>query len=118
MIGVILWSDMADKKAVIWCEDQGDLAFMSGCDTVVLPDPFFHVGEVVEFDVRTDRNMRLASNAARVEQDWGTSLFDGLSAVSAHSCDIVSDTAKVIPFRPDHAKRPNARPLRHEKRHG
>ena len=118
MIGVILWSDAADQKAVIWCEDQGDLAFLSGHENVVLPDSFFEVGDVVEFDVRTERNMRLVSNPKRVEQSWGTSLHDGLSAVRAHTCDAVSDSATVIPFRIEHTPHALSRPIRHEKRHG
>ncbi|NIY98004.1 hypothetical protein HC022_17720 [Salipiger sp. HF18] len=27
MYGVVLWADHSDHKAVIWCEDHGDLAF-------------------------------------------------------------------------------------------
>lgn len=29
MFGVVLWSNGVSGKAVIWCEDQGDLAFMN-----------------------------------------------------------------------------------------
>ena len=29
MLGVVLWSDVSDRKAVIWCEDQGDLAYVN-----------------------------------------------------------------------------------------
>lgn len=28
MIGVIIWSDPIERKAIVWCEDQGDLAFL------------------------------------------------------------------------------------------
>ncbi len=118
MIGVILWSDAADQKAVIWCEDQGDLAFLSDCENVVLPDTFFEVGDVVEFDVQTRRNMRLVKNPSRIEQNWGSSLKDGLHAINTDAFEVGSDTAKVIPFRIDHAPRPTARTLRHEQRHG
>lgn len=102
MIGVILWSDTADQKAVIWCEDQGDLAFLSASDSVILPDPFFEVGDVVEFDVRTQRNLRLASNPNRLERYWGKTVTDGLRSISALHKDTASATAKVIPFRADH----------------
>ena len=30
MLGVVLWSDAGDNKAVIWCEDHGDLAYFNG----------------------------------------------------------------------------------------
>ncbi|MEO0400950.1 MAG: hypothetical protein AAF214_01090 [Pseudomonadota bacterium] len=106
MIGVILWSDAADNTAVIWCEDQGDLAFLSSADTVHLPDQFFDVGDVVKFDVTADRNMRLAKNAMRVDQNCGTGLRDGLQAISLQTSDMpTSNTAEIIPFRIEHATR-------------
>ena len=118
MIGVILWSDAADKKAVIWCEDQGDLAFLSRQENVVVPDSYFSVGDVVEFDVRTKRNMRLASNPVLIGQDTSASLNDGLSAVTAHTCDATGGSATVIPFRNDRAPSPVVGTLRHKQRHG
>ena len=27
MIGVIIWSDPVERKAVVWCEDQGGFGF-------------------------------------------------------------------------------------------
>ena len=57
MIGVILWSDVQVRKAVVWCEDQGDLAFL--CEDT----PFEHLkglsaGDLIEFDVKIDGNLR------------------------------------------------------------
>tara|TARA_B110000902_G_scaffold68487_1_gene81222 strand:+ start:827 stop:1249 length:423 start_codon:yes stop_codon:yes gene_type:complete len=57
MIGVILWSDVRVRKAVVWCEDQGDLAFL--CEDT----PFEHLkglsaGDLIEFDVKIDGNLR------------------------------------------------------------
>lgn len=118
MIGVILWSDAVDQKAVIWCDDQGDLAFLSRHENVVLPEKYFSVGDVVEFNVRTVRNMRLASNPVLVQQDAGVCIYDDLHVVSAHACDMATDTATVIPFCINHAARPDVTTLRHEKRHG
>ncbi len=106
MIGVILWSDAADQKAVIWCEDQGDLAFLSSPDAVHLPDTFFDVGDVVEFDVQASRNMRLAHNAIRLRQGTGTELRDELQAISMSEGVVgASKTAEIIPFRIAHATR-------------
>lgn len=120
MIGVILWSDAADQKAVIWCEDQGDLAYLSDTGATHLPDQFFDVGDVVEFDVHTDRNTRLARNASLVKQNWGTSLSDGLHAMSNDGMRMVgsSDTAEIIPFRVDHATRPLPTNIPRQKRQG
>lgn len=118
MIGVILWSDAVDRKAVIWCEDHGDLAFLSRQGNVILPDTFFSVGDVVEFDLHTERNLRLASNPVLLDNDSGVTLFDSLSAVAVHACDVASESATIIPFRIDQSARPVVGTLRHEKRHG
>ena len=99
MIGIILWSDTADRKAVIWCEDQGDLAYFSDPDHLNAHDTFFDVGDVVEFEAKTVRNMRLALNPRWIKQNAGTTLADGLTAVQTMQDHMVSNTAKVIPFR-------------------
>lgn len=114
MIGVILWSDAADQKAVIWCEDQGELAFLSDAENASMPDPFFDVGDVVEFDIRTDRSTRLAKNTHRIQQNWGSTLSDGLSAMASvrPSMGEPANSAEIIPFRIDPATRtlPNSTP--------
>lgn len=104
---------------MIWCEDQGDLAYMSGCENVIAPDPFFDVGDVVEFDVQTQRNMRLVLNPRRVAQkNTGTTLTDGLRAMPVMQDHFVSDTAKIIPFRVDHGSRVPAAKTEQQKLHG
>lgn len=90
---------MAEGKAVIWCEDQGDLAYFSETNQTATFDSFFEVGDVVEFDYTTRRNMRLALNPRWVRQNAGTALNDGLRSVPMMPEHVVSTTAKVIPFR-------------------
>ena len=104
MIGIILWSDSTDQKAVIWCEDHGDLAFLSSPDEVHLPDTFFAVGDLVEFEVSTRQNMRLARNPSRIGHSWGATLAQNLQAGTAASAavttpDVPETEAKIIPFR-------------------
>lgn len=71
MIGVILWSDTVEGKAVVWCEDQGDLAFM-GCGYAPFEDiGFFEAGDLLEFDVETDGDFRRVNNP-RLVQDHNT----------------------------------------------
>ncbi|WP_299374384.1 hypothetical protein [uncultured Tateyamaria sp.] len=118
MIGVILWSDAADQKAVIWCEDQGDLAFLANPEPQAQCDAFFAVGDVVEFDVQTDRNMRLANNAIRVRQNQGPTLTDGLLTLAGESPAEMTETAEIIPFRIDHATRPLPGALPQQQRRG
>ncbi|WP_189368519.1 hypothetical protein [Tateyamaria omphalii] len=101
MIGVILWSDPSTEKAVIWCEDQGDLAFLSRDNCSALPDDFFDVGDMVEFDVFAERNMRKVSRANLLRQTHDTSLPDSLRRIGREKRALVdvTDSAEIIPFR-------------------
>ncbi|WP_299626850.1 hypothetical protein [uncultured Tateyamaria sp.] len=117
MIGVILWSDADDHKAVIWCEDQGDLAFLSEPDSIHLPDAFFEVGELVEFDVSTRRNLRLAHNTSRLGHSCGTALADDLQSV-ARPRTRSDNQAKILPFRLDTSRRPTPPPQPVQRRRG
>ena len=108
MIGVILWSDPANEKAVIWCEDHGDLAFLSRVECAALPDDFFDVGDIVDFEVVTERNVRRVHRAKRLQQYLGKPLVDSLTRSPApHQPQVdVSDSAEIIPFRLNPATRP------------
>lgn len=68
MIGIVLWRDVAAGKAIIWCEDQGDLAFYTHPDTI---DTFvLCVGDWVIFDLKLSDDIRLAVDI-RVLQEPG-----------------------------------------------
>lgn len=98
MIGVILWSDPADNKAVIWCEDHGDLAYMSSPANNHLPDSFFEVGDMVEFEVSVNRNLRLAYNTKRLPSSFGTCLKTVLKASTTLDETKNRTSAKIVPF--------------------
>ena len=57
MYGVVLWTDQRENRAVIWCEDHGDLAFYRGAAG---GDAAMSAGDLVEFDLRDAGDMRLA----------------------------------------------------------
>jgi hypothetical protein len=64
MYGVILWSDPDVRKAVIWCEDQGYLAYYEAPEeTRNLPQEFFDAGDYIEFEMTDDVAPRRACNA-------------------------------------------------------
>jgi hypothetical protein len=65
MFGVVIWCDTHERKAVIWCEDHGDLAFCSdsGDETATPLD----AGDWVQFDLTTDRHMRFAHNPKLID---------------------------------------------------
>ncbi|MGC3937037.1 hypothetical protein ACOTTU_04465 [Roseobacter sp. EG26] len=99
MIGVVLWSDASDRKAVIWCEDQGDLAFLNSAGETLHSGAFFDAGDVVQFDMEVRASMRRAHNPRLVLERAGAELPDallrGASEESAHP-----QTAQIIQFCP------------------
>ncbi|TNJ44067.1 hypothetical protein [Phaeobacter sp. B1627] len=77
MIGVVVWSDAARKKAVIWCEDQRDLAYS------LLPEGavgqlLMSKGDLVEFETRYEGALRIAENVRVVENSRRSGLADAL----------------------------------------
>lgn len=78
MYGVVLWSDQVDGKAVIWCEDHGDLAYFSrALDGDAMPD--LDAGDMVQFDLRQETRIRRATNPRLVVNQHCAGLADGLS---------------------------------------
>lgn len=78
MIGVVLWSDQTDRKAVFWCEDQGDLAYYECPSAKDDGYSFFDAGDMVQFDVSTDRRFRRAHNPTLVQESACVGLPDRL----------------------------------------
>ncbi|MEO9649193.1 MAG: hypothetical protein ABJ360_10755 [Roseobacter sp.] len=97
MLGVVLWSDVSDRKAVIWCEDQGDLAYLKEGDSVLHSGDFFDAGDLVQFDMEMSQSMRVANNPRLVIEKAGP----GLPAFLRHSAEeVIEEPAegKVLPF--------------------
>lgn len=72
MFGVVIWSDSDEGKAVIWCEDHGDLAFyrQETFNHILEMDP----GDLVQFDLKLERSQRIACNPRLVAEG----VYDGL----------------------------------------
>ncbi|MEY8840788.1 hypothetical protein AB9K41_17330 [Cribrihabitans sp. XS_ASV171] len=66
MFGIVLWSDADDRKAVIWCEDHGDLAYLQR-DRKERAVPL-EAGDWVTFEVTVSGRMRLAYDVEVMEQ--------------------------------------------------
>lgn len=47
MMGVVLWSDQQVGKAVIWCEDQGKLAYVTGDQAEINTELELQAGDLV-----------------------------------------------------------------------
>lgn len=48
MIGVVVWSNAAQEKAVIWCEDQASLAYLQGRQNLADPSYWPEPGDLLE----------------------------------------------------------------------
>ncbi|CAN0581447.1 unnamed protein product, partial [Ectocarpus sp. 12 AP-2014] len=76
MFGVVLWSDRNDSKAVVWCEDHGDLAYFSeplddeGCR--------LEIGDLIHFEVSLEQDLRLVQKPRKVTNGAFQGLADTL----------------------------------------
>ncbi|GAW33204.1 hypothetical protein RA2_00240 [Roseovarius sp. A-2] len=48
MVGIVLWSDAPGLRLLIWCEDQGGLAYYDGSRERPIPDA--SAGDVVQVE--------------------------------------------------------------------
>jgi len=105
MFGVILWSDEQDQKAVIWCEDHGDLAFYRNTDGTTQLG--LDAGDWVQFDMKMERNQRLAKNPRLISEGVYPDLAGALCAApdqarrpAQASPQSSRGSATIIPFAP------------------
>lgn len=82
MYGVVLWSDRTQDRAVIWCEDHGDLAFYRGEGPASPGADAIAPGDMVQFDLDEGRGMRLARRPRLVAQDTHPTLTHELKRAS------------------------------------
>ena len=82
MLGVVLWSHAADRKAVIWCEDHGDLAFYSGDEDETIEGFALDAGDLVRFEVTERKDVRHARNPRLVAQQQYPTLGADLKVAS------------------------------------
>ena len=95
MFGVVLWSDSNERKAVIWCEDHGDLAFYKQPENedILALD----AGDWVQFDLTLERQMRYAHNPRLVSEGSHTGIASALG-----------DSGLVAPVKESHPSRGSA----------
>ncbi|WP_301066316.1 hypothetical protein [Pseudooceanicola sp.] len=104
MFGVVLWSDNTEMKAVVWCEDQGELAFLG-------PEPgsdaganTFESGDLVQFELEMDGAIRRVRGAVIVAEAQFPTL--------ARSLLEVGNDAEVIANAGSDEERPDAGDVR------
>ncbi|WP_375690954.1 hypothetical protein [Pseudooceanicola sp. LIPI14-2-Ac024] len=99
MFGVVLWSDDAESKAVIWCEDHGDLAYY---DAYTHPGaaPALTAGDLVRFEVEEGGQRRLVRNPALVAGRHYPSLVGRLKSVELDEAEPAGDNVARMPAPP------------------
>lgn len=78
MYGVVLWADECDSKAVIWCEDHGNLAYYSAGDQSLHHGVTLDAGDLIQFDLREDPDCRRARNLERVNAGYAPEIVKSL----------------------------------------
>ena len=100
MLGVVLWSDAEERKAVIWCEDHGDLAYLNGTDNVLNGEGFFDAGDLVQFEMCLEDSTRCACNPRLVMEKAATALPKALRRDRINTQNQSFERGRVIPFPP------------------
>lgn len=99
MLGVVLWSDQQDRKAVFWCEDHGDLAYYEAPEITSDPSGFFDAGDMVQFDVAVEQRLRRALNPRMVQESAFSGLPETLKRTAPPSSPPKQQkSAKIIAF--------------------
>ena len=104
MFGVVLWSDTQDRKAVIWCEDHGDLAYYRSPENGT--DVSLDAGDWVQFEMTMDRHLRFAHNPRLLSEGAYPDLADALNSATpepvrdtpAPVAQTQRGSAEIIPF--------------------
>ena len=106
MLGVILWSNKDQSRAVIWCEDHNDLAYYEA-DAADPDSKHFTTGDLVRFDLDCRNDTRLAQDPERVAEDeyphLASALVEasfGLQRETGSLPSCARPQTHVIPFEP------------------
>lgn len=68
MIGVVVWSSDSPEKAIIWCEDQANLAYLQGRANIVDAAQWPQPGDLVELETQMVGNLRHALNVSMLSE--------------------------------------------------
>jgi hypothetical protein len=74
MRGIIIWHCQETHRAVVWCDDSGDLAYASDSCAWTYPRQKVSIGDYVAFDLRPTANSRTCVNLRLIESGQATEL--------------------------------------------
>jgi hypothetical protein len=79
MRGVIIWHCQNTRRAVVWCDDSGELAYASDGKAWLNPFQRVAIGDYVAFDLRPSVASRSCANLRLLEQGVAPDLAGALS---------------------------------------
>jgi hypothetical protein len=68
MRGVVIWHCETTRRAVVWCDDSGDLAYAGDRSAWAVPAQKVAIGDYVAFDLRPLNSMRSCANMRLIEK--------------------------------------------------
>ena len=83
MMGVLIYISADRGRAIIWCDDQGPLAYVRGDKLLLDGDSGVSVGDCVRFDARTDGDFRIARGLTTIAMPKMAKLPDVLRGQAA-----------------------------------
>ena len=103
MYGAVLWADRCSNRALIWCEDHGELAFFEGEPSGSSDASKFEEGDFVAFKIRDGRGMRLAFEVKVVATEAYPRLAADLRCATSddnpeYAAAPDSEERKILPF--------------------
>ncbi|OAN71348.1 hypothetical protein A8B82_03345 [Sulfitobacter sp. EhC04] len=98
MLGVVLWSDPVDRKAVFWCEDQGDLAFYAAGPATDPCDGFLDAGDMVTFSTDIVGKLRKARDVTLVQEQVCADLPEKLRDTSQAPAKTPAGGKRILSF--------------------
>lgn len=96
MFGIVLWTAVDGRKAAIWCEDHGDLAFLEDEAAACGLD----VGDMVRLTTEIRRSIRCATKVIRLGAD-GAPATPCRHGDHCRQCPPEPDPGAAAPFWPD-----------------
>jgi hypothetical protein len=98
MYGVVLWSDKEDRKAVIWCEDHGDLAYYSAGEESAFDGVSLDAGDLVLFNLSESRNVRVATEPQLIAQQQFSGLAESIRCTEPVVSTPIESRSNVVEF--------------------
>lgn len=78
MLGIILWSDPKNNKAIVWCDDCAQLGYASASDIMLGANETLNVGDLVQFTLVTFGDFRGCTNLKLIESRNAPNITDNL----------------------------------------